>query len=78
MPRPICVPCRREMKNVRPIVAQFNARAVGDAYEQWHGDVHECEGCGAQVVVGYGERPSWRHHEGDAGRESPGIVVEER
>ena len=50
---PICVACRREMRCKKNdyLFSDYDAAAV------WAGDMYECEGCKAQVVVGVGRAP---------------------
>lgn len=80
MPRPVCVPCKREMVMVKAVTVQFNAFATSGAYQQWQGDLAQCDGCGAEVVTRYGQQSSWEHHQGrDTARYStPDIIVPER
>jgi hypothetical protein len=41
----------------------------GKSYRVWLGDLWECEGCGARIVVGVGAAPVAQQHEDDyAGR----------
>jgi len=55
MPRPICVPCRLEMRCVK------NNRLVRDPATgsfpstYWLGDEWECPKCGARIVTGFGK-----------------------
>jgi DNA-directed RNA polymerase subunit RPC12/RpoP len=61
---PICVRCRREMKVVM-IGVHFLIEApdIGP-YEVRHGDVHECDDCGARIAI-MARQPSAQHHEPD-------------
>jgi hypothetical protein len=34
-------------------------------YKLWHGDRWECEGCGANIVVGVAQRPVREHYQPD-------------
>lgn len=76
-PRPVCVPCGREMSSVQPVVVELHARSIG-AYQQWHGDQYTCDECGATIVAGYGDGPSWQHFQPKAGRQVADVVVPER
>lgn len=46
--RPWCVPCDQEMRCERN---EVDVRAFGAL---WSGDRYECEGCGHQIVTGFG------------------------
>ena len=50
---PICVPCQREMRCRRNdyLFADYGGGAI------WAGDMYQCEGCKARVVVGVGQEP---------------------
>lgn len=74
--KPVCVPCRRFF---RPKKNGFyfieGAPATNDvppgnaAPEKWHpykiwsGDLYECEGCGAQIVSGFGREHIAEHYQ---------------
>ena len=34
-------------------------------YKLWNGDLYECEGCGAQIVVGIAHQPLSEHYQPD-------------
>jgi hypothetical protein len=52
---PICVPCKRLMRNARIGVAvQVNTEA-GLPYFKVFADEKECPSCGAKVLDGFGE-----------------------
>lgn len=59
--RPICVPCRREMR------CRKNDYMFSDADLSyvWAGDMFECEGCKTQIVVGFASQPVAWEHEGE-------------
>jgi len=50
---PICVQCAREMRCRKNeyLFTDYGAAAI------WSGDMYECEGCKARVVVGVGREP---------------------
>lgn len=54
VPRPICVPCRVEMRCEKNGVL-VNDPQVGylDA-TYWHGDKYKCPACGHEIVTGFG------------------------
>lgn len=77
MPRPVCVPCGREMMWERVgVVVQLDAKASRGPYQQWRGDTAKCPGCGAEVVARFAERPTWEHFHDDP-PEMPDVVVPE-
>ena len=54
MLRPICVTCERQM-SVKKNGFLVNDPASGPfPATYWFGDLHVCEGCGAEVVVNFG------------------------
>jgi hypothetical protein len=79
---PVCVTCCRDMmveKNGVPFVEKgLNNRP----YKLWEADKWRCQGCGAQVLVGFGTHPVAVQHEPDfpvklaAASEDPFIVTE--
>jgi hypothetical protein len=56
---PICVACAREMRCRKNgyFFKDYEAAAI------WAGDMYECEGCKAQVVVGVGRKPVVEYYE---------------
>lgn len=56
--RPICVPCRREMRCRKN---DYMFTASGSAV--WASDMYECEGCGHQILTGFGRDPVAEAHE---------------
>lgn len=79
--KPVCVPCRRffRMKksgfyfiegmpapggprNPEPGTAQPEN---WQPYKLWTGDKWECEGCGAQILAGFGREPIAEHYQPD-------------
>lgn len=76
--KPVCVPCRRffkPKKNGFEFVEgapKYNGAAPGltapdqwRPYKLWMGDLWECLGCGAQVIVGIGRGPISEHFHPD-------------
>jgi len=74
MPKPICVPCQRffrPKKNGFPVIEQMptdNDAVPGTSqpekwspYKLWIGDLWECQGCKAQIVVGFASEPISEH-----------------
>lgn len=52
MPRPICVPCSKEMSCIKNGVL---VRLCPGAYQ--YGDAYGCSQCGAQIVTGFAHKP---------------------
>ena len=53
-PRPVCVPCKREMyPNKTGRVLELLSPAP-EPYQLWSCDEWRCKGCGAVVLVGFG------------------------
>jgi hypothetical protein len=74
--KPICVPCQRfyrPKKNGFKFIEGMpteNHAEPGTAepqkwkpYKLWCGDLWECKGCGAEIVVGTGAHPIAEHYE---------------
>src|ERR1051325_8431565 len=65
----VCPPCGRFYKTKRNGVSVEEGMPLGrrapdgtypegwQGYKLWSADLFECEGCGAQVVAGFAERP---------------------
>lgn len=51
MPRPICVPCAREMTCAKNGYMVHMKTSAEQPYQIWSGDMYECGGCGHQCVV---------------------------
>jgi hypothetical protein len=76
--KPICVKCQRfyQIKKTgfyfiegMPIVQRAQPGTSQpqnwQPYKLWSGDLFECQGCGAQIVVGVGLRPIAEHYQED-------------
>lgn len=74
--KPICVPCHRffRCKKIGYAFTEGMPKAGRPApgtsepenwqpYKVWGGDLYECQGCGAQVVVGVAREPIAEHYE---------------
>lgn len=64
---PVCLPCRKmfgKKKNGVPL-EEGMPRAGGEwgSYKLWMGDLWQCEGCGAEIVVGFGLAPVAEHYQ---------------
>jgi hypothetical protein len=76
MPKPACVKCKRfyrpKKNGVRvneqaPIcngaLPGLTHPALWHPYKIWHADLWQCEGCGHELITGYGRHPEVeRHH----------------
>lgn len=76
--KPICVKCQRfyhikktGMYFIEGMPAKNSSPPGTTAPEQWKpyklwcGDLHECEGCGSQTIVGVGQSRIAEHYEAD-------------
>lgn len=77
--KPVCVPCQRFFRMIKAGFYFTEAMPVGPGrpasgtseadkwrpYKVWVGDKWECEGCGATILSGYGNRPLATQHEED-------------
>jgi hypothetical protein len=76
--KPICVPCQRFFRCTQtgfyftegmpavPLAPPGTAEPEKwKPYKIWAGDKYECQGCGAVILSGFGQRPIRLHHEED-------------
>lgn len=81
MPAPVCVACGLFFKNKRNGVTVEERMQQGDtwvAYKLWHADLKECEGCGTQIITGFGTLPLTEHFMADYAKtlaQCPPLVV---
>jgi len=74
--KPVCVPCKRFFRvkktgyNFIEGMPTENKALPGtqepekwEPYKLWVGDLFECQGCGAQIVSGFGARPIAEHYQ---------------
>jgi hypothetical protein len=74
--KPICVPCHRFFRAKKNGFYFTEGMPVGREvkpgtemperwapYKVWVGDLYECEGCGAQVIIGVGRERIVEHYE---------------
>ena len=70
MPKPACVPCQRFFRPKRNSINVLEGKPIGrnvppglsaasnwNPYKVWNADLWVCEGCGAEIIVGYGAAP---------------------
>jgi hypothetical protein len=78
MPKPACPKCKRFFRPKRNGVFMQENMPIGEAvrpgvadeaswhpYKIWACDEWWCQGCGAVILFGYGERPVAEHYESD-------------
>lgn len=71
MPAVVCVACLKFLRVKRNGVTveegmptrQPDGSDVWGPYKLWAADLYECEGCGVQIVTGFGRRPLAEHYE---------------
>jgi hypothetical protein len=81
MPKPVCVPCARffrpaqtgfiftEAFPTKPLALPGRLEPSAWApYKIWCGDKYRCEGCGAEIVCGFGFQPVAEKHQEDFDR----------
>ena len=76
MPRPICVPCRREMTALDNGHIVHILQSSNEPYQIWSGDLWECPECGNQAVIGFGRAPVASHFEDDFDKWLPQVDLE--
>ena len=78
--KPVCVPCQRFFRMKKSGYAFIEGMPANGAerpasgtsepdkwkpYKIWVGDLHECQGCGAQILSGFGIQPVSEHYRSD-------------
>ena len=74
--RPVCVPCRRFFRCRKNDFWFIEGMPIGGSpepgtsepekwrpYKVWAADLYECNGCGAQILSGFGRAPIAEHFE---------------
>ncbi len=61
MPRPMCVPCAREM-NCHQNSFIVHVTASGEPYQIWSSDAWRCPECKHMIVSGFGRSPVAEAH----------------
>ncbi len=82
MPKPICVPCQRFFRPEKTGFSFIEGMPDGDnvppgnsqpelwmPYKLWRGDLWKCQGCGTQIVVGFGGGAIAEHFQPDFNEE---------
>jgi hypothetical protein len=70
MPKPACVPCKRffrpyhngiRVQESKPIARDAKPGTDEEQnwapYKGWYADAWKCEGCGAEIITGWGNQP---------------------
>ncbi len=78
--KPVCVPCHRFFRQVKSgfyfiegMPREGNAPpgtsdpALWRPYKLWSSDKWKCEGCGAEILCGFGHSPISEHYKEDFG-----------
>lgn len=78
MPKPVCVPCQRffrcictgfyfieGMPTVSGALPGTQQPEGWVPYKLWAGDKYKCEGCGTEIISGFGAGPVVEHYEKD-------------
>lgn len=60
----VCYKCQRQMRPIRNGIA-FIEMAGDNPYKLFHGDLVECQDCGAQMIVGIPLKPLAEHWQQD-------------
>ena len=68
IPRAICVPCGLAYRIKKNGVRAVHRLTGGDAYFTGQSDRYVCEGCGHEVLVGFGVQTEWERYEGEETR----------
>lgn len=75
--KPICVPCQCFFRSKKNGISFMEGMPIGPGraasgtsepekwkpYKLWRGDLWECHGCGANIVVGAGLQPMAEHYQ---------------
>lgn len=71
--KPVCIPCQRFFRMQKSIFFLEQMPLEADAkrgnseshkwkpYKLWSGDIWKCQGCGAEIISGFGTRPIAEH-----------------
>jgi hypothetical protein len=68
LPKPVCIPCQREMQmSSLGVEVGFTARGSDRTkpqtmYQVWACDIYTCPGCGSRVAARFSMKPSWERH----------------
>ena len=76
MPKPICVKCKRffkphrngvfaleQMPTVNSARPGLEDQELWQPYKIWRADLYRCDGCGDEIVVGFGQNRLVEHYE---------------
>lgn len=75
MPKPACVSCQRFLRPLKNGVRVLEGKPIisgakpgrsedhlWDPYKLWHADLWHCEGCGVEIITGYGQSPEMQDY----------------
>lgn len=75
MPKPACVACQRFLRPLRNGVRVLETKPtvsgakpgksedhLWDPYKLWQADLWHCEGCGVEIVTGWGQNPEMQDY----------------
>jgi hypothetical protein len=69
MPKPVCIACRRYFKIAhtgRYVLEQVPGGPDSwQPYKLWSADILRCDGCGKEIVSGFGREPIAEHFDSD-------------
>jgi hypothetical protein len=55
--RPVCVACKRFYRCKKNGVLVHHQNGEGGDYQVWSADLYVCEGCGKEIIAGFGKAP---------------------
>ena len=61
MPKLVCVNCQTELRPFHNETLVIETASFG-AYKVWFADTWRCEGCGVEIVAGFGDNPIRSDH----------------
>lgn len=59
--RPVCVTCKRVMRPSKTGATVEFLDGNGDSYQIFMGDAFKCDGCLAEIIAQWGQRPVSEH-----------------
>lgn len=85
--KPVCVPCRRFFRMKKSGYYFIEGMPIGrdvqpgnlepekwQPYKLWVGDLWQCEGCGAELISGFGQQPISEHYMPEFADKKAGLV----
>jgi hypothetical protein len=75
MPKPVCIKCQRFFRPHRCGISVLEGKPVMEGikpgtedaafwapYKVWRADRYKCNGCGTEILVGFGFAPVWQDY----------------